>query len=221
MNAIASFVFSPFAENTYVIADPSGECVIIDPGCADADERLELTLYINEYNLRPVRLLNTHCHIDHVFGNRYVAETWKLAPECHQGEVVVLEAAGVFAGAFGVHYDPSPPIGSFLEPGSLVRFGQTVLEVLFTPGHSPASICFYNRRDGYVICGDTLFAGSIGRTDLPGGNAEMLLQSIERELLSLPEQTRLLPGHMNETTVGREQRSNPFVLAWKKGLPIG
>ncbi len=221
MNAIASFVFSPFAENTYVIADPGGTCVIIDPGCSDAVERRELEAYILDNHLTPVHLLNTHCHIDHVFGNAFVAARFQLELASHRGEQEVLNAAGPFADAFGVPFEPSPAISRFLEPGQVVEFGQTQLEVLFVPGHSPASIAFYNRKEGYVIAGDTLFAGSIGRTDLPGGSAPVLLASIERELLSLPDQTRILSGHMQETTVGRERKSNPFLLAWKQGLPIG
>jgi glyoxylase-like metal-dependent hydrolase (beta-lactamase superfamily II) len=221
MNAIASFVFSPFAENTYVIADADGTCAIIDPGCSDAMERAELEAYIQDNHLTPVHLLNTHCHIDHVFGNAFVARRWNLELASHAGEQVVLDAVAPFAQAFGVAYDPSPAISRFLEPGQVIRFGSTELELLFVPGHSPASLAFYNRRDGYVIAGDTLFAGSIGRTDLPGGNAPLLLASIERELLGLPDKTRVLAGHMQETTIGREKQSNPFLLAWKKGLPIG
>ena len=220
MNPIASFIFSPFAENTYVLSDPSGDCVIVDPGCTDEAERNALSDYIESNKLNPVRLLNTHCHIDHVLGNAYAARRWKLTLEAHQGEQVVLNAAGPFAGAYGIPYEDSPAIGRYLEHGDVVEFGQTKLEVLFTPGHSPASVSFYNRRDGYVLCGDTLFAGSVGRTDLPGGDTQTLMESITRELLSLPPETRLLAGHMEETTVAREERTNPFVQAWKKGLPL-
>jgi hydroxyacylglutathione hydrolase len=221
MESVARFVFSAFAENTYVVADPGGECAIVDPGCSDAEERQALKDYIARKQLRPVRLLNTHCHIDHVMGNRFVADTWGLVPEGHQGEQVVLDTGVHVAAAYGLEYLPSPALGRFLEPGDVVEFGSTRLEVLFTPGHSPASICFYQREGGYVLCGDTLFRGSIGRTDLPGGDGRTLMESIARELLSLPPQTRLLPGHMEETTVEQEARSNPFVLAWQKGMPIG
>lgn len=221
MKAIASFVFSPFSENTYVIADVSGECAIVDPGCSDPSEQRELKEYITRNGLKPVRLLNTHCHIDHVFGNAYAAREWKLTLEAHRGEIPVLESAIAVSQAFGLPYDPSPAIGSYLEHGDIVRFGETALEVLFTPGHSPASVSFYNRAEGYVVCGDTLFSGSVGRTDLPGGNTQTLIESIERELLSLPPETRLLAGHMEETTVERESRSNPFVQAWKKGVALG
>jgi hydroxyacylglutathione hydrolase len=221
MESVARFVFSAFAENTYVVADPSGECAIVDPGCSDAEERQALLDYIARKQLKPVRLLNTHCHIDHVMGNRFVADTWGLVPEGHRGEQVVLDTGVHVAAAYGLDYQPSPALGRFLEPGDVVEFGSTRLEVLFTPGHSPASVCFYQREAGYVLCGDTLFRGSIGRTDLPGGDGRTLMESIARELLSLPPQTRLLPGHMEETTVEQEARSNPFVLAWQKGMPIG
>ncbi len=219
-SSIARFTFSPFAENTYVVADASGLCAIIDPGCSDAAERKILKDYIEQHKLKPVHLLNTHCHIDHVFGNRFVSETWNLKLEAHRDEQLVLDSAVLISKAYGVAYEPSPSISVFLEPGSLIEFGQVKLSILFTPGHSPASVAFYHADEGYVLCGDTLFEGSIGRTDLPGGDTETLMKSIERELLSLPPSTRLLPGHMEETTVQRESQSNPFILAWKKGMPL-
>ena len=217
MPAIVRFVFSGFAENTYVVSDASGECVIVDPGCGEAAEQAELSAYIEREKLRPVHLLNTHCHIDHVLGNAFVTKKWQLPLTSHRDEQVVLDTAGPISTAYGISYEPSPPISVFLDAGDTVSFGETTLHVRFVPGHSPAHIVFYDKADGYVLCGDTIFAGSVGRTDLPGGNTETLMTSITEQLMTLPEDTRLLPGHMEETTVGEERANNPFLRAWREG----
>ncbi len=220
MSSIARFVFSAFHENTYVVADPSGACAIIDPGCGEPAEQKTLADYIEAHGLKPEWLLNTHCHIDHVLGNAFVAQRWGLELAAHAGERVVLEAAEPTAKAYGIPFTPSPRITQVLEAGDTVRFGSIALEVRFVPGHSPAHIVFHNAEEGYCLCGDTLFEGSIGRTDLPGGDTNTLMTSITEQLLSLPPETRLLPGHMGETTVEREAANNPFVQAWKAGKPI-
>lgn len=217
MASIARFVFSAFAENTYVVADPSGDCVIVDPGCGERAEQEELAAHIGRHGLRPVHLVNTHCHIDHVLGNAFVAERWGLPLTAHRGEQVVLDAAEPTARAYGLPWTASPPISVFVEAGDTLRFGDTVWNVRFVPGHSPAHVVFHDAEGGYCLCGDTLFAGSIGRTDLPGGDTETLMTSITDQLLTLPEDTRLLPGHMEETTVARERDTNPFVRAWREG----
>lgn len=221
MGAIASFLFSPFAENTYLVADDSGECAIVDPGCMTTAEQDELTGHIERHGLKPVRLLLTHAHVDHVFGNAFVAEKYGLQVEGHRGEQVVLGHAPQFAAAYGIPFAPSPPIEVFHDEGDTIRIGSVELEVLFTPGHSPAHICYLCRDEGWVICGDTLFRDSIGRTDLPGGDEDTLRRNIFDKLLTLPDVTRLYPGHMGETTVGREKASNPFVRAWARGERVG
>ena len=217
MAAIASFTFSPFAENTYVIWDDSQECVIVDPGCHSTAEQDELTRFIADKKLTPVRLLLTHAHLDHVFGCAFVAEKYGLKVEGHRGEQIVLDHAPQAASMYGVPFAPSPPIEVFHDEGDQVTFGDTTLDVLFTPGHSPASICFHNKADRWVVCGDVIFQGSIGRTDLPGGDGETLMKSIFDKVLTLPGETVLYPGHMGSTSVGAEKESNPFVLAWARG----
>lgn len=211
MTKVAKFTFSPFYENTYVLYDDSKECIIIDPGCYDDNERKILSSFIEKHDLTPVRLINTHCHLDHVFGNKYVCETYNLLPEFHEGEVVVLQYSERAASGYGVHLESSPLPVSFIKEGDIIEFGHTKLKAIFVPGHSPASLCFYCETSKFVIAGDTLFQESIGRTDLPGGNHAALLQNIKEKLFVLPEETKVYSGHGNETTIQHEKRNNPFV----------
>lgn len=208
---VHTLTFNPFQENTYVISAPSGECIIIDPGCFDEYEREELVQLIDQHKLKPVRLINTHCHIDHVLGNAYVAKTWNLGLEIHKGEIPVLASGVSVSNMYGVPYDPSPPASSFLAEGDEVVLDGISMKVLFTPGHSPASICLYNQIDGWVIGGDVLFYESIGRTDLPGGNHQTLLKSIRSQLFVLPNETVVYPGHGPTTKIGYEKMFNPFM----------
>ena len=209
---VATLTFNPFQENTYIVYDETGECVIVDPGCWDKREKEELKAFIESHHLKPVRLLNTHCHIDHIFGNHFVAGTWDLPLEVHRGELPVLESAPATAAYFGVpHFDPSPAPGRFIEADEDIRFGNTVLKALLMPGHSPASLSYFSENDRFLLSGDVLFWQSIGRTDLPGGDWETLVKSIREQIFTTPDDTRLLSGHGPETTVGEEKRSNPFV----------
>lgn len=209
---VATFTFNGFQENTYVISDATKECIIVDPGCNTSSERTQLTDYLTANGLTPVRLVNTHCHIDHILGNAFIAEKYNLSLEAHEGEAIVLLAGEMTGKMYGVPYDPSPKITTFLVPGEYLSFGETSLEILFTPGHSPASVCLHHRETKQVIAGDVLFQGSVGRSDLPGGNHETLIDSIRRELLVLDDETRVYPGHGPSTTVGEERRSNPFLV---------
>jgi hydroxyacylglutathione hydrolase len=212
MASVVSFTFNPFQENTYLVIDEDGSCVIIDPGCYDAVERALLKRYIDEHQLRPVRLLNTHCHLDHIFGNRFVAGTWNLPLEIHEGELPVLKMAPISGQVYGIPMpDEGLEPGAFLKEGEEVRFGTTTLEILFTPGHSPASVSFYSEADGFIIAGDVLFQGSIGRTDLPGGDYDTLIQSIREQLLCLPDEVQVFSGHGDPTSIGEERRHNPFL----------
>lgn len=212
MTQVHIFEFNPFAENTCIVFDDSGECVIFDPGCYDQEEREQLQQFIEKNGLRPVRLINTHCHLDHVFGNAFVAKTWNLELEIHAGELPVLERFPQVCQMYGVPFaEMSPMPGRFIEAGDLVEFGQTQLKVLFTPGHSPASLSFYCKEEGFVVAGDVLFYESIGRTDLPGGNTELLLQSIRSQLFTLPDETLVYPGHGPATTIRHEKEYNPFL----------
>jgi hydroxyacylglutathione hydrolase len=211
MSRIQVFTFNPFQENTYLIWDHSRECVIIDPGASDRAERETLSGFIQENDLKPVRLLNTHCHIDHVLGNDYVFRTWGLKPEFHRLDIPTLERGIQSSAMFGIPYDPSPEAGRFIEEGEEIRFGQTTLKTLFVPGHAPGHIAFYNEADSYLIAGDVLFNGSVGRVDLPGCNPQDLVDSIQQKVYLLPDETTVCPGHGPQTTIGREKISNSFV----------
>jgi hydroxyacylglutathione hydrolase len=211
MPGIVAFECNPFQENTYLITDKTGLCAIVDPGCYTREEQASVQDYISKNNLKPALLLNTHCHIDHVLGNYFIHDTYQLPLHMHRGELPVLHAVETYAESMGIRYKASPEPEVFLEPGDVVTLGDTKLRVLFTPGHSPASICFYNQADGYLIGGDVLFLDSIGRYDLPGGNLDTLLQSIREQLFTLPDETIVYPGHGPHTTIGREKKYNPFL----------
>ncbi|MEO1256465.1 MAG: MBL fold metallo-hydrolase, partial [Bacteroidota bacterium] len=164
-----------------------------------------------QHQLTPVRLLNTHCHIDHVFGNKYVAETYQLELEIHEGELPVLNMLQATGNKYGVPVELSPAPARFLVPGESLTFGESKLDILFTPGHSPASVSFYNKAGGFVIAGDVLFRGSIGRTDLMGGDFNTLIQSIRSQLFPLGDDVIVYSGHGPQTTIGYERQSNPFL----------
>ncbi len=209
---VAKFVFNPFAENTYILYDDTKECIIIDPGCFNSEEENILLEFINANGLKPVLLFNTHCHIDHVLGNKFVCDQFDLSLMAHKGEVVVLQAAEMSSKIYSIPYTTSPEISLFAEEGTPVLFGNTSLDVLFTPGHSPASLSLYHADSGQLIAGDVLFYGSIGRTDLPGGDFDTLIHSIKNKYFDLPDNTRVFSGHGEETTIGFEKKHNPFLI---------
>lgn len=209
---IVIFTFNPFQENTYIVFDETKECAIIDPGCFEAHERIELDKFIQDNELKPVRLINTHCHLDHVFGNAFVSRTWELELEIHKGELPVLEAVPQIAKFYGMPSgELSPAPGRFIEEGEVIAFGNTKMEAILTPGHSPASLSFFIREGGLLIAGDVLFREGIGRTDLPGGDYDMLIASIKDKLLPLGDEVKVFPGHGPSTTIGHERRHNPFL----------
>ncbi|MFD2148377.1 MBL fold metallo-hydrolase [Mucilaginibacter antarcticus] len=168
MSTVKAFQNNPFQENTYIAYDETGQCAIIDPGMESATEQNTVVNFIKNNKLKPVLLLNTHCHIDHILGNKFVFEMYGLKPQFHKGELPLLEAGIAYAPQFGMRYDPSPVPDVFLEEEGSISFGNTTFKFIFAPGHSPAHLCFYNQAANYVIAGDVLFRGSIGRTDLPG-----------------------------------------------------
>ena len=211
MSRVISFVFNPFQENTYIITDDSGECIIIDPGCYTATEQSELVSYIDEQGLKPVGLLNTHCHVDHVLGNQFVQDKYGLELIIHKEDHQLLREASNHAKLFGFNIEPSPEPGGFLSDGDIYEFGNTKFEVIHTPGHSPGSITFFNKADQYAIVGDVIFFQSVGRTDLPGGSMDVLLQSILGKILHLGDEVRLYSGHGPQTNVGFERSNNPFL----------
>jgi len=208
---IASFTFNDFLENTYVLYDSTKECAIIDPGCKNQGERKILVDFIEAKGLKPVLLLNTHCHIDHVLSNKFVAEKYNLRLSSHKGEVPVLESCVMVANMYGIPYEQSPEIEVFVEEGDQIKFGNTTLEVLFTPGHSPASISFFHKETKVLVAGDVLFQGSIGRTDLPGGDFDTLIASIKNKFYPLGDEVKVYSGHGSSTNLGVEKKSNPFL----------
>jgi glyoxylase-like metal-dependent hydrolase (beta-lactamase superfamily II) len=167
MLTIHKATFNPFMENTYVITDETKDCAIVDPGCCNDAERNELIKIIEDNGLKPVILLNTHCHIDHIPGNKFIFEKYGLYPEIHEKELDILQRAPQFGEFFGFNCDPSPEPRKFLTEQDEVKVGNTVFTILFTPGHSPGSISFYSEKDKAVISGDVLFYRSVGRFDLP------------------------------------------------------
>lgn len=208
---IKRFTFNAFAENTYLLHDDTGECVIVDPGCYDKQEQEELKTYISDNNLKVVRLLNTHCHIDHVLGNKFVADTYNIGLEIHEKDLETLRAIPVYAPSYGfTNYSEQLP-ASFITEDEPVTFGNTSLEVIFAPGHAPGHVVFYHKEDKTLIGGDVLFQSSIGRTDLPGGDHDTLIQSIKTKLFTLPDEVTVYPGHGPETTIGYEKKYNPFL----------
>jgi glyoxylase-like metal-dependent hydrolase (beta-lactamase superfamily II) len=211
MSAVYSFTFNPFYENTYIIAGDNKDCWIIDPGCYMAEERNQIVRFIEEKQLKPVKLINTHCHLDHIFGNSFIAKTYSLQPSWHRKEDVIMKGAPLAAMMFGVKAPEYVSPGEHLVENTEMELDGEVFRLLLTPGHSPGSICFYNQAKSYVIAGDVLFKGSIGRTDLPGGDYDTLIQSIHTQLMVLPDETIVYNGHGPVTTIGEERRHNPFL----------
>lgn len=212
MLQIKSFEFSPIQENTYILYNEFSECIIIDPGCYFDEEKETLSGFIDQAGLKPKMLINTHCHLDHVFGNKYVAEKYDLTLQIHEGEKKVLDFAPASGLMYNMPFDNYSGDFIYLKGGDLIRLGYDELKVLYTPGHSPASLSFYSPKDGFVISGDVLFYRSIGRTDLPGGDFNTLINSIRNQLFVLPGETKVYSGHGPVTTIEEEKRENQFLM---------
>lgn len=211
MLKIETFTFNPFQENCYVLHNGKGEAMIIDPGTYFPAEIQTLKDYILRAGLKPVYLINTHCHLDHVFGNDWIAKTYHLQPQIHPEEELMHKMAGESAEKFGLPFQLYTGPFTYLEAGACFQWGEDQLEILLTPGHSPGSLSFYHPDQQFVISGDALFRESIGRTDLPKGNHGQLLQSIKEKLFTLPGQTEVYPGHGPKTTIDHEINHNPFM----------
>jgi len=211
MLTVQPFTFNPVQENTYVLYNEKGDCCIIDPGCYFASEEKALTDFIEQNNLKPVLLLNTHCHLDHIFGNKFVSGKYNLKLHLHPQEKAVLEYGPTSGQAWQLPFNNYDGELVFIDEGQTIRIGDDELQILFTPGHSPGSISFYNKDSKFVISGDVLFEGSVGRTDLPGGDFTILEESIKTKLYTLPDDTIVYSGHGGSTTVGDEMKTNPFV----------
>src|SRR6266487_6301233 len=211
MLTVKAFIFNPVQENSYVLYNEKKQCCIIDPGCYFEKERLELKTFIEKTGLEPVLLLNTHCHLDHVFGNKFVHDEWGLVLHIHEREQPVLDYAPVAGEMWQMPFENYSAELIYIKEGEKIKLGNDELEIRFAPGHSPGSVCFYDEADGFVIAGDVLFNGSIGRTDLPGGDYDTLINSIQTQLFTLPDDIKIYPGHGPMTTVGFEKMNNPFV----------
>jgi len=209
---IQRLTFSPFEVNTYILYDKSKECIIIDPACNNKQEQNFLLNFLKENSLKPVKLINTHCHLDHVFGNKFIADTFKLETEAHKNEQFNIENAFSAANLYGITMENPYPIKKFLSEGEKIKFGYSELNILHVPGHTAGSLVFYNESEKFAIVGDVLFKGSIGRTDLPGGDYDTLISKIKTKLFNLPNDIKVFPGHGPETDIGTEKNTNPFFV---------
>lgn len=210
---IVKFEFALFGINTYIVYDPaSKECAIIDPGMMDQEERDAISGFIRRNDLKVVDIINTHLHVDHAIANGWSKAEYGAPVAANPLDLPLGERMKQQAMMFGLPMDVKDvAIDRRLHEGDVIKIGEGSLTVIHVPGHSPGSIALYDAQDGFLISGDALFSGSIGRTDLPGGNHQQLINSIKEKLLTLPESTVVYPGHGPATTIANEKTSNPFL----------
>jgi len=212
MLQIHTLTFNPFQENTYLLYDETKECAIVDPGMYSPAEQDTLVNAIEKLGLKPVLAIQTHLHVDHVLGCGFVLEKYGLAPKAHAADEFFIENTQAYARQFGLSIDKNPPaLGAYLKDGDEVKFGTTILKVIHVPGHSPGGVLFYDVQSGILVSGDVLFQGSVGRSDLPGGNQHELIDGIQEKLMILPDGVKVYPGHGPSTTIGFERTNNPFL----------
>ena len=211
MITIQDFCFSAFQENTYVLYNEFKEAIIIDPGCYTRIEEKILSDFIRKENLKPTLLLNTHCHLDHVFGNNYVSETYGLTAHIHPNEQIVLDRLPEAAAKWGAPTEAYKGPIQYIQEGEIIPLGNDAFKVLLTPGHSPGSVCFYHVEQDFMIGGDLIFKDGVGRTDLPGANPQDLIKSIREQIFPLPDSLTIYSGHGPVTTWGREKEHNPYI----------
>lgn len=211
MITVNQFVFNPFQENTFVLFDETKEAVIVDPGCYSVNEQNALTNFVRENGLKVIYTLNTHCHVDHILGIDFAKETFGAKSIAHAEDQLLLQTAVQHAMAFGLALESAPSIDTTVEHGDTITFGNSALQVIHTPGHSLGGICFYHAQQKMLFAGDTLFRGSIGRTDLPGGDFDTIIESIAQRLLVLPDDVTVYSGHGDSSTIGFEKVKNPFL----------
>lgn len=211
MIQVKSFCFNAFQENTYLVWNEQGEGLLIDPGCYTYEERNILKEFIEEKQITPKAIINTHAHVDHVLGVQSIKEFYQIPFGLHQKETVILQDVKNRAQAYGFPHYQETEIDFFLEEGQTLSFGDWSPKVLFTPGHAPGHVSFYFEKDQILLSGDVLFRRSVGRTDFPHCNHEHLVQSIQTQLYTLPDETVVYPGHSGPTTIGEEKQFNPYV----------
>ena len=210
MLRLESFVFGPFQENTYILSDETGMGVVIDPGCYEPQEQQQLSDYVDTNEIQINQIINTHCHIDHVLGNEFAKNRFKSPLAIPSGEKEVYRAVQSYAPVYGFPKYTEAEVDHFLSESDTINFGNTTLEILLVPGHSPGHLAFYHPQSKTCLSGDVLFLGSIGRTDLPGGDHQTLINSIHQKMFALPNETTVYSGHGPPTTIGQEKKSNPF-----------
>lgn len=211
MITVKIFVFNSFSVNSFVLHDETGECIVIDPGCYTIAEQEKMASYIESNHLKPTSLINTHFHIDHILGNHFICERYSLVPTGHKDGDLFWETAHEFSSVFDLQMDEIRKPEIFIGNGEKITFGISSLEVRYTPGHAKGSVCLINHEQKFVIAGDVLFYGSIGRTDLPTGNFDTLMDSIEKQLFTLDDDYMVYPGHGPKTSIGYEKMTNPFI----------
>jgi glyoxylase-like metal-dependent hydrolase (beta-lactamase superfamily II) len=216
MIKLQNFVFNDLGVNAFILYDITQECVIIDPGFNSVKEQSQFTDFISQNNLRPVYIINTHGHFDHVFGNKLLKDLYQCPLLMHHDDLNLIENIDKYAGIFGFFVDKAPKPDRYIHDNETLTFGGASLKVIHVPGHSPGSICLYSEIDNLLICGDVLFNGSIGRTDLPAGNHGLLIRGIREKLMILPRDTVVWPGHGPKTTIGLEHDTNPFLKSTLK-----
>lgn len=211
MLTLQTFTFNAFQENTYLIVNEQDQCWIVDPGMYDSSETNSFFSHIAQNKLQPQAVINTHTHLDHIFGVNACKDKYGIPFLIHQKDQPVLTGAAGSAMLFGFDFRNPPVPDGYISEAEPLKLGGDTLEVRFTPGHSPGSVVFYYAPGNWLIGGDVLFNGSIGRTDLPGGNFDTLIQSIRTQVFTLPDNTVVHSGHGPVTTVGQEKRYNPFL----------
>ena len=210
MITVKTLVFNPFQVNNYILFDETKECIIIDAASSNQDEDNKIIAFIEQNGLKPVCLLSTHTHVDHILGNSSILKKYDIPYKIHTAGKQFLYTAKEHGQMFGLSVNASPMPTDYIEDNSEILFGKSSVKALYTPGHADGSVCFYSENDSIVISGDVLFYGSIGRSDLPTGNHDLLIESIRQKLLVLPTDTIVYPGHGPETTIGFEKENNPF-----------
>ena len=211
MLTIKEFCFNAFQENTYVLYNEKKEAIIVDPGCYLKNEKEILSNWIAEMELTPTLLLNTHCHLDHVFGNTFVSELYGLTAHFHINEQAVIDRLPEGGARWGVPTDPYTGPVKYIAQDEIISFGVDQFKVLFTPGHSPGSVCFYHKEQDFMLGGDLIFLDGVGRTDLPGSNPLDLINSITSQIFPMPDSLTIYSGHGPKTTWGREKAANPYI----------
>ncbi len=211
MLKVEKFVVNPLQENSFVVSDDTGECVFIDPGFYYREEHSEIKEYISDNNLQPVKIANTHCHFDHIMGVEFVRNEFNIPFHAHAEDAFWIDKAEEQGELFAVDMKKVAPADYHFVENETVKFGNTEMKIIHVPGHSPGHVVFYDEKNGVLIAGDVLFYGSIGRTDLPGGDYDTLISAIKSKLFQLPDETKVYCGHGPETTIGFEKKNNPFL----------